>query len=328
MIRWRTFGAPLMLAALALMLLGLSLCWSSQSLPNTDVLKALFGQGPPLVTKIIWEWRLPRALMALVLGAALGLSGALFQSLLRNPLGSPDVIGFNTGAYSGVLVAIILAGAAPSAVTWGALAGGVITALLIHLLAAPSDQGYARRLILVGIGMRALLMAFNTWLVLQATLDSALSAGMWSAGSLNGITWAQSVFPCVAIVITVASVVGLSRALRILVLGDDVARGLGLNVRRLRAGLLLCGVVLTAAATAVAGPISFVALVAPQLARHLHQGALALTSSALMGGCLLLGADLLAQHAGGPYQLPVGIVTVTLGGLYLLLILLKKRRHS
>ncbi len=139
---------------------------------------------------VVTEWRLPRVAMAILVGAALGVSGAIFQSLMRNPLGSPDVMGLNTGAWSGVLVAMVLFGQHLTAITFTAMAGGILTSLLIWALAWRNGID-TFRLIIIGIGIRAMLMAFNTWLLLQASLETAFSAGLWYAGSLNGLTWGK-----------------------------------------------------------------------------------------------------------------------------------------
>nr|VUD35063.1 ferric enterobactin transport system permease FepG [Raoultella sp. NCTC 9187] len=149
-----------------------------------QVISALLGDAPRNITMVVTEWRLPRVLMALLIGAALGVSGAIFQSLMRNPLGSPDVMGFNTGAWSGVLVAMVLFGQNLTAIALAAMVGGVLTALLVWLLAWRNGIE-TFRLIIIGIGIRAMLVAFNTWLLLRASLETALSAGLWNAGSLK-----------------------------------------------------------------------------------------------------------------------------------------------
>lgn len=168
--------------------------WSLRSgavtLDVVQVFDALLGSAPRNVTMVVTEWRLPRVAMAILVGAALGVSGAIFQSLMRNPLGSPDVMGLNTGAWSGVLVAMVLFGQHLTAITFTAMAGGILTSLLIWALAWRNGID-TFRLIIIGIGIRAMLMAFNTWLLLQASLETALSAGLWYAGSLNGLTWAN-----------------------------------------------------------------------------------------------------------------------------------------
>lgn len=252
----------LLLAALALAIYALGS--GALSLSALQVIDALRGEGPANLAVIVTQWRLPRVIMALLLGAALGISGAIFQSLLRNPLGSPDVIGFNTGAYSGVLVAIVLFNGGILGITSGALAGGLLTAALIYLLAWRNGVE-SFRLIIVGIAVRALLVAGNTWLIISASLESAMTAGLWSAGSLNGVTWAKSLPVLAVIALCCLLLLMLARRMRLLEMGDDTACALGVPVERSRVLLLLVGVTLTAAATAVAGPISFIALVAPRL---------------------------------------------------------------
>jgi len=299
----------------------------SLSLNATQVIDALLGKGPTNLTVIVTQWRLPRVTMALLLGATLGISGAIFQSLLRNPLGSPDVIGFNTGAYSGVLVAIVLFNGGVIGITSGALAGGLLTAALVYLLAWRNGVE-AFRLIIVGIAVRALLVAGNTWLIISASLESAMTAGLWSAGSLNGISWAKSLPVLAVIALCCLLLLTLSRRMRLLEMGDDTACALGVPVERSRVLLLLIGVTLTAAATAVAGPISFIALVAPQIARRLCANRSVLLLTALTGALLLLIADVAAQRLFMPYQLPVGVLTVSLGGIYLIWLLIRESRKK
>ncbi|MFI8416732.1 iron-enterobactin ABC transporter permease [Serratia sp. NPDC078593] len=297
------------------------------SLSAMQVIDALHGEGPANLTVIVSQWRLPRVAMALLLGAALGISGAIFQSLLRNPLGSPDVIGFNTGAYSGVLVAIVLFNGGIMGITSGALVGGLTTAALIYLLAWRNGVD-AFRLIIVGIAVRALLVGANTWLIITASLESAMTAGLWSAGSLNGVTWAKSQPVLLIIALALLLLWVLSRRMRLLEMGDDTACALGVTVERSRMLLLLLGVMLTAAATAVAGPISFIALVAPQIARRLCANRHVLLLTALTGALLLLLADIAAQRLFLPYQLPVGVLTVSIGGIYLIWLLIRESRKK
>ena len=300
------------------------------ALPITaeQVWQALRGQGAANVQLIVVEWRLPRVLMALLIGAALGVSGAIFQSLLRNPLGSPDILGFNTGAYSGVLVALVLFNQSITAMTGAALIGGIATAALVYLFAWRNGVE-TFRLIIVGISARALLMALNAWLIISASLESALSAGLWSAGSLNGITWAKTPPVVTVLLLSLLLVALLTRRMRLLEMGDDTACALGVPVERSRLWLMLLGVLLTAASTALAGPISFVALLAPQIARRLSGGEKgALWLAALCGALLLCAADYAAQHLFLPYQLPVGVITVSLGGLYLIALLVREARRQ
>ncbi len=323
----------LVLSCLLLMLVSLavavfSLRSGAVTLDFTQVFNTLTGSAPRNITMVVTEWRLPRVMMALLVGAALGISGAIFQSLMRNPLGSPDVMGFNTGAWSGVLVAMVLFGQHLTAITLAAMAGGVLTSLIVWALAW-RDGIETFRLIIIGIGMRAMLMAFNTWLLLQASLETSLSAGLWFAGSLNGLTWAKTLPAAPLILLMFICALLLVKRMRLLEMGDDSACALGVSVERSRLMLMLVAVVLTAAATAIAGPISFIALVAPHIARRLSGTARwGLTQSALCGSLLLLAADLCAQQLFMPYQLPVGVVTVSLGGIYLIVLLVQESRKK
>ncbi|TPE16722.1 iron-enterobactin ABC transporter permease [Pantoea vagans] len=286
------------------------------------------GEAARNVQLIVLEWRLPRVTMALLLGAALGVSGAIFQSLLRNPLGSPDILGFNTGAYSGVLVALVLFQQNMAGLTLAALAGGLLTAAVVWLFSWRNGVE-TFRLIIVGISVRALLMALNSWLIINASLEAALSAGLWSAGSLNGITWAKTLPVTVVLLLALLATGMLARRMRLLEMGDDTACALGVPVERSRVMLMLTGVILTAASTALAGPLSFIALLAPQIARRLCGGVKgALPLAALCGALLLIAADYAAQHLFLPYQLPVGVITVSLGGLYLIALLIREARRQ
>jgi len=314
------------LALLCLALAAWALASGSLALNLGQVLDALGGQGAPGTQLIVLQWRLPRVVAALVLGAALAVSGAIFQSLMRNPLGSPDIMGFNTGAYSGVLVALVLFHGNTLGSASAALIGGLLTAVVVYRLAWRNGIS-TLRLIIIALGVRAMLVSFNTWVVVNGSLEATLSAGLWNAGTLNGITWAKAVPALLCIAMALAGSLVLSQRMRLLEMGDDTANALGVPVERSRLLLLLMGVILTAAATAVAGPISFLALAAPQIARRLSPSQhLTLPLAALTGAALLLAADLAAQRLFLPYQLHVGLITVSLGGLYLIGLLIRETR--
>ncbi len=286
-----------------------------------DAVRALLGTGPPGSDFVVDTLRLPRVLNALLVGAALGMAGAIFQSITRNPLGSPDIVGFTWGSATGAVLAIMVAGGGTATVAGGALAGGFVTAALVYAIAwGGGNAGY--RLILVGIGMSALLASINTYLIARAPLDTAQAARVWLTGSLNGRGW-EFVWPLLAaLVVLVPIAVALLPRLRMLELGDDAAMAMGLRVERSRLALIAAAVGLTAVATATAGPIAFVALAAPQIARRIARaGAPGLGASALMGALLLAAGDLLAQRLAPEAELPVGVVTGALGGLYLLWLL-------
>ncbi|MGY5051827.1 FecCD family ABC transporter permease [Streptomyces sp. 900105755] len=291
-----------------------------------DVLRTLAGNGTAGQDFIVNELRLPRVLVGLLVGASLGLGGALFQSVSRNPLGSPDVLGLSQGATSGALVVIVLMSGTAAQVTVGALLGGLVTGLALYLLAWKQGvHGY--RLVLVGIGVSAVVTAVNGYLLTKADLVDATRAVVWMTGSLDGRDWSQ-VRPLLALcAVLVPLVLAHARGLRMMEMGDDVANALGVRVERVRMLLMVAAVLLTAAATAAAGPVSFVALTAPQLARRLTRSpGPNLVPSLCMGASLLVTADWASQRAFGSDQLPVGVVTGVLGGVYLIWLLVTERR--
>lgn len=291
-------------------------------IPLDKLLAAFTGTGSESVVRIVLEWRLPRVVIAVVGGIALGLSGAIFQSITRNPLGSPDIIGFNSGAFTGALIVTLVVGGNYAAMVSGALIGGLATALVVYLLAwSRGVQGF--RLIVIGIAISAVLNAFNDYLQLRADLNAAIAAASWGMGSLADLGWQDVVPVTIAVAVLVPILALMSRRLGMLEFGDDIASALGIPVERTRLLLLVIGVALTATVTAVAGPIVFVALAAPQLARRLTRSAgITLVPSAAMGAALLLVSDVVAQRIIAPAALPVGAVTVTLGGIYLIALLI------
>ncbi|WP_425645289.1 FecCD family ABC transporter permease [Agrobacterium leguminum] len=315
----------LALSILALGIAGLSLASGKYPIALTDVFGALAGYGDDQVRMIVVEWRLPRVALAFLLGGSLAMSGAIFQSLTRNALGSPDIIGFSAGSYTGALVVILLLSGGYYETAAGALIGGILTAMAVYLLAYRRGvQGF--RLIVVGIGVAAMLSAFNAWMIREAELQVAMSAAIWGAGSLNGLGFEQFVPVAVVLCVVVPLTLFLALPMRQLGMGDDAARASGVNVNRTRLALMVLGVALTAIVTAAAGPISFIALAAPQIAKRLTRSAgVALIPSALIGGLLLLAADWAAQHAFG-VQLPVGVMTVSIGGLYFIWLLIREGR--
>nr|WP_205615335.1 iron chelate uptake ABC transporter family permease subunit [Streptomyces harenosi] len=297
-------------------------------IPASEVLKTLLGQGNPGQEFIVNELRLPRVLVGLLVGASLGLGGALFQAISRNPLGSPDVLGLGQGATAGALTVIVLLSGSAAQVTAGALVGGLVTGFAIYVLAWKRGvHGY--RLVLVGIGVNAIVTAINGYLLTKADIVDAARAVVWMTGSLNGRGWDQ-VWPLLALCAVLVPLVLLNaRGLRMMEMGDDISYALGVRVERVRMLLLVAAVLLTASATAAAGPVSFVALTAPQLARRLTRSpGPNLLPSVCMGAALLVTADWASQRAFGADQLPVGVVTGVLGGAYLLWLLVTERKKG
>ncbi|GGV52747.1 FecCD family ABC transporter permease [Streptomyces spectabilis] len=295
-------------------------------IPAADVIRTLLGDGDAGQEFIINDLRLPRVLVGLLVGASLGLGGALFQSISRNPLGSPDVLGLGQGATAGALLVIVVFSGSAAQVAAGALVGGLVTGAAMYLLAWKRGvHGY--RFVLVGIGMNALAVAMNGYLLTKADFVDAARAVVWMTGSLNGRDWDQ-VWPLFWLcLLLLPIVVAHARPLRMLEMGDDVAYALGVPVERTRIALMGSAVLLTAAATAAAGPVSFVALTAPQLARRLTRSpGPNLLPSMCMGATLLIVADWMSQRTFGADQVPVGVVTGVLGGVYLLWLLATERK--
>lgn len=318
------------LVCVALLVLSLAagvvaLCYGDGWDRPGDVLAALGGEGPIRVS--VTQWRMPRVLAALVFGAALGLAGAIFQNLTRNPLGAPDIIGLDAGAYTGVLLVFTTATVSESAITLAAVVGGLVAAAVVYVLSL--GAGFSGlRLIVIGIAVQAVLTAVNSWIILRAELDVAISASIWQAGSLNGLDWVDIDAPVTIIAVLAAVLALLARPMHQAALGDEVAVSSGVDLGRLRILLVLVGVGLSATVTAVAGPIVFIALSAPQIARRLAAAAgVPLLPAALAGAFLLVGSDLLARWLLAPTVLPVGVVTTGVGGLYLLWLLTKEIRR-
>ncbi|MGW4897207.1 FecCD family ABC transporter permease [Kitasatospora sp. NPDC004240] len=325
-LRPRALAAGTTLALLALLVALLSLGSGDYPMSTAEVLRALTGDGTPAQDFVVNELRLPRVVTALAVGAALALAGALFQSLVRNPLGSPDILGFTQGAATGALV-VVVAGGSSLALATGAVVGGLVTGAAIYALAWRGGL-HAHRLVLVGIGAAAILTGVNGYLLTRTRLTEASRAVLWLTGSLDGRGW-QDAGPLLAVLaVTVPLVLlGCARALHAVELGDALAGGLGVRVERLRLALLASAVLLAALAAAAAGPVSFVALTAPQIARRLTRApGPNLLATLCAGAAVLVSADYAAQHLFGERQLPVGVVTGVLGGTYLLWLLTAERR--
>ncbi|WP_246632142.1 FecCD family ABC transporter permease [Pseudonocardia nigra] len=301
-----------------------------------EVLAVLLGGGEQAQQFIILELRLPRSLTGALVGAALAVAGAITQSIARNPLASPDLIGFTAGASAAAVFVIVLGGGfgtvgavfAAAGLPVAALVGGLVTATAIYLLAwRRGVQGF--RLVLVGIGIHAMLIAVVHWLLVVAEVFEAARAYVWLNGSLNARGWEHVVPVAVALAVLVPAALLLAHVLGGLQFGDDTARGLGIPVDRARTGLLFVAVGLASVATAAAGPIAFVALVAPQIALRLVGSARPpIAASLVIGASLTVVADLIARSAFGATELPVGIVTAVLGAPYLLFLLARHGRRA
>ncbi|HGM5491392.1 TPA: FecCD family ABC transporter permease [Serratia fonticola] len=314
----------LVLISLLLVTATFALTVGRYTLPVSSVFQAISGEGDPMAQQIVRAIRLPRVLTALLVGCALGISGAIFQSVSRNALGSPDVIGFTTGAATGAIVQIVLLTGNPIAIVLSAVAGGLATSLLVYWLAHHRGVVKGYRLILMGIGVGAVLSALNGLLLVKGDIDNAVMATLWLAGTTQGRNWLHVIPVAISIVLLLPIVLMCAREQNIITMGDDVASQLGVRVQLTRKIMTFCGVFLAAVATSAAGPIAFIALMAPQLAIRLTRSPnLPVVSAGLVGGCLLLGADIAAQLQPSGLTMPVGLMTGVIGGGYLLVLLLR-----
>ena len=316
-------GGVLLLLLAALAVAGL--VTGDVPVPLRDVLASLTGGGDAGSAFVVRTLRAPRVLLAVLVGAALGASGAVFQSMTANPLGSPDVIGFTAGAATGGILAILLVSAEPGPVAAMSVLGGLLTAVAVYLLAYRHGGVQPFRLVLVGLGAAYTVMSVNWYLISRASLPDALVADRWLLGSLNGADWTTVRALVVALAVLVPLVALLSRPLAAMEAGDDTSLAQGVRVQRLRPAIALVGVALAAVGTAAAGPVAFVAFMAPPIARRLTRAAGPnVTVAGLCGAVLLVGADLVAQRLL-PTPVPVGLVTGLLGGAYLAWLLTRRR---
>lgn len=313
---------------LVLGLLVLQLVTGDYPLGLSRVMATLQGRGTAGEEFIVYTLRLPRELTAVLAGAAFGASGAVYQSITRNPLGSPDIIGFTYGAAFAAVLAIVVLGQSDLGVTLSAVFGGLAVAALVYVLAYRGGvTGY--RLILVGIGISSVLASFISYLLKRAEIIYAQEAYVWLTGSLNGRTWTDVQIGLVGLIVLVPILVGLGPGLRMAEMGDDAARALGVPVARNRLCALAGGAVLCAVGVVCAGPITFVSLAAPQIAKRLSRSPTVRVIPAMVtGSLLLLLSDTLAQKLAPDSQLPVGIVTLALGGAYLAWLIAREGRNT
>ncbi|WP_311448711.1 iron chelate uptake ABC transporter family permease subunit [uncultured Rothia sp.] len=291
------------------------------------MIPALLGEGKQ-ITVAFAQQRAARIVAALLVGAALGLSGAIFQVISGNALGSPDIIGFTNGAATGALLQIIVFNSGPVEVALGAVVGGLATSVLVWLLTRRTGL-HGFRLVLVGIGVGSTLAAFNALLVVRASLTQAQTAASWLAGSLNDITWERTYALLGLLLVVTPLLLILVRPLGAIRFGDQVASGLGVSVNAYRVAALFIGVLLVSLATATTGPIAFVALAAPHIAKTLaRSGGVGFTSAALMGALMVLGSDLIGRFAVPGRIIQVGVVTGAIGGLYLIYLIYLERKKS
>ncbi|MGZ0151998.1 FecCD family ABC transporter permease [Kribbella sp. WER1] len=331
--RSRTVVLSVLFAALAVAIAVLSLSVGTTKLPVADVVDVLLGGGRRGTRLVVLELRLPRVATGLLVGIAFAVSGALLQTLSRNPLASPDIVGVNSGASAGAVAVIVLAGtgggnisgvAAKVGIPLAAVLGGLLATLIVGALSVQRGMVDAGKVVLIGVGIAAAANSLVAWLLVIGDVNDAGRAAAWLAGSLNARAWSDAIPVLIAVVLLLPVAMMFNRDLSALVLGDDVASALGVRVARIRLALLVIATVLAAMATAGAGPVAFVALVAPQVAQRLtRMERPPLLTTAMLGALFVVLADLLARNGlqwaqVGPYELPVGVVTAACGAPYLL----------
>ena len=313
------------LGLLVFALFAVNILLGSYTVTIPDFFAMLGGKTIPGASFIVMENKLPQALLGLLAGASFGMAGTIFQSMLRNPLASPDIIGISYGASATAVAAMVIFGVRGAGVSVAAIIGALLVALLITGLAR--GRG-GNGLILIGIGAAAFMQAAVTFLLSRADINNAQEVMVWLTGSLNSANWERVTILTVALVLLLPLIVGGSRDLRGLALGDDTAAGLGFNVPRARLLLTILGVLLAALPTAAAGPISFVAFLSGPIAKRLNAGVASLPLSALVGAAIVLAGNFVAVNAIPGTSLPVGVVTGALGAPFLLWLLISSNRAN
>ena len=317
-----------MLVVVAILLAGfLTLTLGSLGIAPAQLLPALFSDPGGTEGFVLGRLRGPRLTVAIATGAALGVSGALFQTVTRNPLGSPDVIGLGVGASAGAAtVGLLYPGVLP--VPAGALIGAAVAIVLVWL---GTGRGFSSpaRFIIVGIGVSAMGSAYTQFVIARAGREQALVLSAYLNGTLASRGWDDAVLIWGALAALVPIALLLGRRLHLIEMGDEMADALGARSGRTRIASIAVAVCLSAAAVSVAGPIAFVALTAPQIAKRLGRSpGTGILLSALTGALILVAADLLVQQSLMGVQLPVGILTAVVGGVYLGYLLIRESRKG
>lgn len=292
-----------------------------------EVLRVLLGESVPGASFTVGELRLPRAVLALLAGAAFGLAGVTFQTMLRNPLASPDVIGISSGASAAAVFCIVVLHAGQTVTSVAAVVAGLATALIIYWLSIGHGAA-GTRLILIGIGVSAMLRSVVSYLLSRAAQWDLATATRWLTGSVNEAGWPAIIPVALAVAVLGPVLLALSRPLGLLALGEDSAAALGVRVERTRILAIAAAVGLIAIATSAAGPIAFVAFLAgPIAARIVRAGGSLMIPAALVGALLVLGGDLVGQWVFGA-RYPVGVITGVLGAPYLVYLLIRTNRSG
>jgi len=322
-------GILLVISLVTLAAMVVSIGYGEYFIPPLDVLRTLLGleTASPDYAFIIMTLRLPRVLVAFLVGTGLAVSGAILQGLTRNPLAAPEIIGFSAGASLAAVTLIVVFPAVPLlTLPLAAFSGAFAAALVVYLLAWKKGSS-PLRLILIGIGITFIASALQTVMITFGEINSVTQALIWISGSVYGRSWEHlwPLLPWLIVFLPIAFL--LSRDLNLLNLGDEVAQGLGNRVERQRGLLAITSVALAGAAVATAGRIDFIGLIAPHIARQLvgpsHEGLMPTT--ALLGGMIVVLADLAGRVLFAPIELPCGLITAAIGAPYFLYLLYRSR---
>ncbi|MGO1257927.1 FecCD family ABC transporter permease [Brachybacterium tyrofermentans] len=316
-----------LLSVLIIVVFCLSLMMGRTFYPAGDVLRVIAGHDVPGATFTVGTLRLPRAVLAVLAGACFGLGGVTFQTMLRNPLASPDIIGISSGASAAAAFGIVILGLSGTAVSLLAILAGLGVAVLIYAISYRGGVA-GTRLILVGIGIAAMLQSVTDWVLSKAGRWDLQEALRWLTGSLNNSSWDQVLPVLGALMVLAPILLSRSKDLGITELGEDAAHALGVRVDRTRLIIVITAVGLIAFATAACGPIAFVAFLSGPIAvRIVGPGTSPLVPAALVGALLVLVADLVGQYATGT-RYPVGVVTGVLGAPYLIYLIIRVNRRG
>ncbi|MEV0528529.1 iron chelate uptake ABC transporter family permease subunit [Streptomyces sp. NPDC050439] len=301
------------------------LCVGESFVAPGEVLKVLTGQPSP-DELVVGTLREPRMVVGLLVGAAFGVAGGLIQTVARNPLASPDIIGISQGASALTVGAMTFGVTSATVLPYLSVLGGVAAAALVYVFAWRGGL-HATRFVLIGIGFAIALRSVTTLFMTKGDYLVAQQAQIWMTGSLNGRGWTEASPLALTLLVLLPFVFWAARAQRSVTMDDDTATALGVRLGHVRLGLVLLGVVLASVATGAAGPVDFVALLAPQIARRLTRTAqIPLLCSALTGALIVVLADLLARRLFSPTELPVGVLTAAVGAPYLIWLIV--RNHS
>lgn len=324
--------ASIVLSTLLLLnagLIVLNVMLGDRSIPAGEVVRSLLGMGNPEYHFTIYQLRLPRVLTGFLVGCGLALAGAVLQIITRNPLASPGVIGLNAGAAAAVVTVMVLVPSFPMrAMPWIAFSGALLVAAVIYSLSwRRGEEDSTTRMLLIGVGISAMAGALITYLLTLGHIFRVSQAFVWMAGSLYGRTW-EHFWPLLPwLVLLFLLLIWKSSVLDLFLLNVQTPVGLGVRVETMRALFILISVGLAGSAVSMAGTIGFVGLMAPHMARHMvgSRSLVRLPVAALLGGVIVMLADLVGRQLFAPYEIPVGLITALVGAPYMIYLLLARR---